>query len=1307
MKKLVLFSCVAGLSAFGFADDVLLTTPGYQGNRWSTPEIWQSGTIPGGAGVKIDTGDGGREVRMDQTNRIVGAFTTTAGTMPANGGEFKFSNANDGSTYTDSVAPQSIVNVSARNPTNLLVFANNGADAKIVIDDGNAGAAGPRQPFRHFYDVPVALEDNLLIQHLFAGTNAYGHYTIGSNAGPAAGVIFSQGISGEGKSITVDNAISTLGVIFMGDNAFTGDLVSKKGIVRAKDAVNLPRVGTPFGMSNTVVAVTEGSGVDLGGFITGEGQTLRLKGKRTDGGRENGVLFSSWAQPGAASEWRGAVTLEGDTWIGGTITGTGWPSNFYPWDTPGDLVVSGTIGETEPSAVHVTGLAMTRFDGANTFSGGLSLDEGYFTAGSMAAFGTGGVTFNGGTYRYTSDADANVLETTFAATSGNAVRLWVDDGVTVPFVDNAGFATSAGFLKGGEGTLVLTNAVGTDSRILAGTVVYDTTESDYVKFGVNPNAWQMSMSYAYNDCRFVVRGDPANQRWGCWYGTPQDGCALTFRAEDNQKLYLAINSPVNLLGYLNFETDGSGAWIQHEKACKDHDYPENEPYLVWDGRSFCRTESNRLGPIPDDGYAATWEDVSARAVDVTPTLAASPVPAGTVADVVRIGSSNAGEELVLTLAGDLKILSNTLLISADVKGDVRITGGAIKTSNIIRIINHNTNGVVTIESDLAVGDTANTQLAICGPGKTVLSGAKTFNGLTYITGGEVEIDDPDALGSGNAAWNSGYIQLSNDAILSFSESMDPVVDATNGRTEFTVKISATGGAIKVGDADDTVTFSANGIQVREGGRFRKFGPGKLVQTKNGHVTNSTDGNFKWPRARVEYLEGTCATDSNFPQDSGVLDVDNGVTLVGSRWISPNQAGAGGGGNRLETQGKRQLRIGPGGVTVDFAGEIATRFQLNDIFCYYGVDRCTEFFAGTGELKIVDSVNTESCIDANAYQDYGFAGRLTSYVPFKTVGMGGLVFAKADFHVPAGVAHEFKQVSEPYHRLRFGRLTGSGTLYAQAIQTSVPGFFLLGQDGVEEVADFSGKLTLEWGSNIMNALQLVKIGDNAQRISGAENAFYGNTIVRAGALLVGNDSPATNTVGGALGKAMVYVGDAETPEGATPSLLADGAYAIANEIRVHATSPASARPTIGGTEKADGATFSGKVTLYRDAAFAAGAGATVTFSGEIDTQGHALAKTGAGEVVLAGDLALDAGYAWAGGMLRTAGAVTCGGTLAIDPAALPETVRGDVYRIKIVSAAGGVSGTFANAELPGGWSLRYTATSVILAWGSRGYSVILR
>jgi len=1263
-------AALLGVTAYGTASAAtLVSNTGYMGKPWGDTALWVDGVLPENApGAVLDTGAGGPEVRTDGTNRVVGTISTTFGSMPAAGGMFKISHVNAGRSIAAGDAPQSMYGTSFALAQNSLTFDNGGAGAVIRIDDGALGASAAaggdgtkRQPFRHFYDVPVTLADSLLIDLNFASIDSHGHFSSGTQLGPIWLVAFAGKVSGDaGRNLTVDATAPSAAVAFLNDaNDFAGDVEVKGGILRAHDTCDLPRVGTPFGRDNTITATNGLAGVDLGGFVTGEGQTLVLAGKRTLGSPANGVLYSSWAREDAFAAWRGGISLAGDAWFGGQIAGASWPDNFYPNDTPGDFAVTGPISDVVPSAVHIVNGQSTvsrtiSFGGTNTFSGGLHLDNGLFNATCPEAFGAGDVVFNGGIYRYMRSTDANVFEAALVPGTGD-FKVRVDPGVTA-YASPTGFARMTGknFYKSGSGTLVLTNFCHAGSGyvdITAGTVVFDLTGADYVKFGENANGWQCDNMRLYNDARLVATGDPAEARTAAIYFSElKAGSGCTFRAEKGQTLALMQPGGVTTPAYAVVETDGqSGSRVTLSTAVQNHAYVEGSAWLFYEGRSWCaRGAGNAAVPVADAAYVTDWDAATATTlVDVTPALAADgAVPAGQAADCLRFNTpTSGGAELALTLGGDLTLGGNTILVTPAMgTTPVRITGGALKAATTLRIANFNTNATLTIESDIA-GTGASLQIAVCGPGRTVLKGAKSFNHLVYVIGGTLGVDCADALGRANSGWNSGYVYLSNGGVIEATESFNPVADATT-RGEFGLNVSETGGGLGAAEGK-TLTLSVNGINPK----IVKTGKGTLVFSSNAKPV------------ALDVREGTVQTSTAITESPGEVLGRDGTTFVGVRWASPNQAGANGGGARCELQGKRTFRA-EGTTTIDLNGGTALWSDVTESY-----DRLpnTEFFAGTGTIRLVDrSAAGTGQVSVNKYRDALFRGTMSAEV---SVGGGGLKMPHATWCVPAGFTTFFEQQCAPRRDPAFARLTGEGTFRVTTTQSAEPGYFTLGEDGGAD-ADFAGTLSLEMGGNTCSATQLLKIGDNAQRLSGTANRLEGNTIVRAGRLLVGADSPATAGASGSLGGAMVFVGDAGTPATAVPALLADGPYTVANEIRVHATSPAGALPTLGGTAQADGAAFTGRVTLFRDAAVHADAGATVSFTGDFVSNGHAVSKTGAGVVSLPGDVCVKR---LAGGTLEAGGALTFADGATVDVSDFPAGAFDDRSKVYLLAeAAGGVA-----------------------------------
>lgn len=582
----------------------------------------------------------------------------------------------------------------------------------------------------------------------------------------------------------------------------------------------------------------------------------------------------------------------------------------------------------------------------------------------------------------------------------------------------------------------------------------------------------------------------------------------------------------------------------------------------------------------------------------------------------------------------------------------------------------------------------------------------------HIVGGETILDTPEGIGTPSDGY--GRVNLYNGGIFSTRGdfSFAAAESIANGCT---FRIYSAGGAFKVENPNDRFYLSSrDSISIWPTAALSKKGPGTLEFQKLNLRSNYNNDLFR-PYTTFAIEEGIVSHQDDNPQnhvmpfseDSMHVLVKSGAQLLGRAWVYPPTPGANGGGAGCDLQGRITVEFESGKSTVDICGK---NLKLTNNGSQ-GVDRSSEFFAGTGELILTNSSTTPAICEPNGYRDCLFHGTFTSYVPIK--GGAGLQFPNAELHIPKGITNLFTSVLERRKNVQFGRLSGDGRIEVKTCTMTTPGCFYLGMDrDPRPVADFPGEMQVIYEHPTHAIPRLVKIGDNAQRISGGANLFQGNSTIRKGSLLVGNDSPATPGASGALGETMVYVGDSQTEENTVPSLLIDGPFTVANEIRVLPDSPASATPTVGGTENADGASFTGPIKLYRDVALSAGAGATVTFAGPITSEqgNYNLTKAGEGTVLVKPE-AIE-------GM---SGLTLSEGTLQVDgPLVIPEgttyslgkhvdlCTKENRMREYTVLKADSIEGTFTPAEtLPLGWHVVTKATSCVLRYGDPPTIILLQ
>ena len=1231
------------------------------GKAWDKESTWQDGEIPNAPGAVLNTGTDHYTISGMYTNYVIGTIETPSSTMPVpvKGKAFYIhANESGNSNLGETIAPTHSSYRWTVN-TNSIVLDNGTSPAKFAIghNDGNA------EPFRYVIDVPVVLRSNLLIDHDYIDATPDNFFNL-----PNWGVAFARSISDDGlsKGITIDMAEENLGVAFFSDNTFSGDITVQKGVLRAKDPSPVQgELRTPFGKNNTIIATSTSSSVDLGGMAMGESQTLRLKGK-TD--TTYGTLFSTWQNASEYADWRGGVVLEGDIGIGGSF-------NEYPLNHPGNVKVSGNISESSASAVYILD-GHTIFSGDNNFSGGIVLKKGKFTAKKQSSFGSGTFVFAGGTYKVSSSCDADPFLEDVRADS--MVKIDVDEGVEFPI--SIGDTSVSEFEKKGMGALVFTNiASGIKNHFKTymkeGDVIFDIRDSALSNKSFIPVCVCLN-----GNIRYIVRGNPdVPLNVHHYLQEIENGKSIVFRAEDSQTMFIEGIEGKSGNNVIFFEQVNGGkihGWIGNTEM------GYLDPSYIY-GDSWASKGTDKV--VAFNNFSSDW---SGGVVDVTPALASQSVPNGTTVAALRFNTPVEGDELCLTLGGRLTLndKGGTILVGSGMGSTtVRITGGELALASAgkhLRIINMNPLAPIEIDSDLI--DNGNTSLHVSGVGCVKIRGTNKLAGKVYVSGkATLDIDTPSRLGiaqTANLYLNGGTLKTHGSFNL-----------AEGHGNYFNFYVNAPGGAIDVSGENDVLEF-ANGANLNlanlqhSGGYFVKKGPGTWMPS-HGKMDNLIveEGTFSMPPAKSAYNNG-------LSENPGNITVKNGATLRGAFLASPTQA-VRGGGEVSEAGGKKTLTAGSGDMKVDVWGQTLSLGSAN--YSWGHISRTTSFFRGTNTITIFSS-EPGGFIETKKMYEMNFEGCFDIRIPTKSDNKD-CILPKAEWSVAKNVTNIFYHVMAPTLNVHFGALTGEGCVIADSAQTYTPGYLFVGRD-IEETKYFEGTLSVKNGAGSCGTMQLIKTGSNKWGLAGNANRFDGAIVVRNGALLVANDSPAESVNEGALGNTRVYIGDAETPQDGIPSLLADGSYEIGNEIRVHDSSPESVMPTVGGTAKANGARFTGDVVLYRSACFHAEKETSVTFSGGFTDNGYAISKTGEGTVALLSDVAVSSIN---GGTIETDGKVTFAEGAVIDVSDWSEAAFSDKeMRYILVEAQGGIEG-FNRVTLEGvgansTWRLVSSGTRVTLA-----------
>jgi fibronectin-binding autotransporter adhesin len=394
-------------------------------------------------------------------NDIVGGsqvpgFYTEFGTGNSTlAGNVDFSSASAGSHNTDSMgsmrfnqpggfvwSPGSVVTTGG-----MLVTPNEGTN-NVYID----GTAGEIEPSRGGASATVVWQNNIQGYLIFNVNNYY------NNAKSGAGTLVLAGLG-------------AVEINYPG--TFTGSTIIDGSVIAY---IGSSSTGVAAGDAALGAAATAATAVLNGGTIMG-GANFAM-----DNLGANPRPISLGNNGGALAAAAGTTMTVDGVVSGSTLLTIGIPASVNNGNVAG-LLTGSASGTNTP--VHATGtVALT---GVNTATGGTVIDTGTLQAGTTTALPTGGLTFNGGNFRWTGTApDISVQTVTISApatldVNGHTVTLAGSIGnggsgsVTVA---NSGSPGTGGlFLNGGisytGGTTVASGAVLGGTGTIAGAVTWN------------------------------------------------------------------------------------------------------------------------------------------------------------------------------------------------------------------------------------------------------------------------------------------------------------------------------------------------------------------------------------------------------------------------------------------------------------------------------------------------------------------------------------------------------------------------------------------------------------------------------------------------------------------------------------------------------------------------------------------------------------------------------------------------------------------------------------------------------------------
>jgi autotransporter-associated beta strand protein len=442
-----------------------------------------------------------------------------------------------------------------------------------------------------------------------------------------------------------------------------------------------------------------------------------------------------------------------------------------------------------------------------------------------------------------------------------------------------------------------------------------------------------------------------------------------------------------------------------------------------------------------------------------------------------------------------------------VTGASTYTGGTTVNQGTLQIGDGGTTGSIIGNVSLTVGGNPGTKLifnrsddfsfggVISGPGTVTKSGA----GVLTLTGdilAATSISEGTLLiGAGNSTGSVGYVAFANNAVLKFDNSaLNPLAHA--GDTSGAGKVIKTGAGVLT----LTGTFSHTGGTEIEGGTLRLTNSGGII----GAVTNNGMLDFNY------------SSDAYF---DGVISGNGAVNKLGTNILTLRGENAHSG---VTTIHAGTLSVGDGGTTGSIDADIANNanltFNRSNATSYGGVisgpGTVTKTGGGTLTLTGENTYTGGTTITQGTVQlgNGATTGSIIGNVNFASgSGSRNLTFNRSDEITFGGAISGSGSVT----KLGAGRLILTGTNTYTGLTTVSEGTLQVGSGNLG--GGLSGNVTnnavlnfdnsalnpLTYTNSIQGSGQLVKTGDGILTLTGFSNFYSGGTTISGGTLQIGS------------------------------------------------------------------------------------------------------------------------------------------------------------------------------------------------------------
>jgi autotransporter-associated beta strand protein len=1242
--------------------------------------------ILSGTGSIVKTGTG--TLTLSGVNTYIGGTTINAGTLAVTNNSSIGSGAltiNGGTTFQSAAAGLSFANAVTLNGLGTVDTQGNELTLTGNITDGGISGA-----------LVKIGSGNLNL----SGTNSYsngtnlngGSITVFNNASIGTGALaMADGTSliAGADGITLANNVSTAGVgtIATGANTLTlGGVISGAGSISKTGTGTLVLNGANSyagGTALTAGAITVGTNTALG-----TGALVMSGGTTLNAGAADLALANDVTTQGVGTVNTGAFTFT----LNGVISGTGSVTKIGS----GNLVLNG----------------------ANSYTGGSSINAGTVTAGNNTAFGTGLVTMANGTV-LANNSNNLVIANNFSignvevATGGNTFTM-------------SGIIGGAGLLtKTGSGNLILTgnNSYTGGTALTAGTITFNTdtafgtgtittTGGTSLVAGVNDPSNNQALTLA-NDV-VLGAGSTNLDLQGTTINAPNAG------GVDVNGTILTLNGVVSGAGALNVFDNGrlnlnvANSYAGGTTVTSAAVYVGSDTALGTGAvTSNFMVLGNDSGALRTLANAFTLNDLTVvtgpNDITLNGVIGGASGLVKTSASTLTLNAANSfggSTSLVggrITVGNNLALSGGQLTVFNDVNPTTLAAGttGLALANNVVtfggsNLIVESGTGIFTLNGVIS-GDGRLTKIQ---SGTLVLNGANSYTGGTTLTAGTIQVGANTALGTNTLAMAGGTTLQSgvNNLVVANNITTAGVGTIDTQANTFTLGgvISGAGSVTKIGSGN-LVLNGANsytgGSSINAGtvtaGNNSAFGTGLVTMADGTVLANNTNNLVIANAFSIGNVE--VATGANTFTMSGTIGGAGLLTKTGTGTLVLNGANTYTGGTALNAGSIRigtgtalgtgalamaagtTLQAGAAGLTANNAISMAGGATVDvngNVLTLGGV------ISGTGPLSVIDSqsLTTDALIltGTNTYT-------------------GGTVVTGITVQVAADA--------------NLGNTSGGITLVGGALRTTAS------FTTARTVALGTGGGTIETATGttltttgVVSGTSLTKTGAGTLVLNGA-NTYTGGTALTAGQITVGTNSAlgtgtltmtggttlAAGVTGLTTANAVVTLGAATINSGASPATytisgVISGAGSVTKQgtgvLTVSASNTYTGATTVAaGTLNVTGSLVS--AVTVNSAAALTGTGTVgalnVLAGGSVNpgTPGSTdrATLTVTGNATLAGTYTANV-TTTTNDRINAGGVLTLGGTLAVAPA-----VPGDFSTFNqtfTVATGASRTGTFASA-----------------------------